>query len=391
MPLIKAVAYSQIDDSLAAGKFVMEAVIKQLKGQRPDFLFLFATVGHDLPKVLQGVQTVAGEIPLCGCSGLGTITQLGCDEANFSVALMGLKSEEVFFHPFIVPGLSADSEAVGSKIGEKIKSIGLTPSDRQLLFLFPDGLMVNPVALYKGLESSAYHIDCVGGTAGNDFHISKTYQFCNQEILSDSVAGVLISGAFRYRISVSHGSKPIGNFKTVTQAEANVIYKIDEQPALTVLESIVGAERLSDFGQAINLITLGQALEDKGYAETLISRAIIGLSQERRSIKVGVEMPVGSVFQMLRRNPTKVQQGTQEMARQVIDRLLSPETAAYFYFNSSGRGSYLFGEPESDVNNLLEVLGKDKELIGFFTFGEMAPVSGENHFHNYTGILVGME
>jgi hypothetical protein len=38
----------------------------------------------------------------------------------------------------------------------------------------------------------------------------------------------------------------------------------------------------------------------------------------------------------------------------------------------------------------MEVL-EDKDIIGFYTFGEFAPVKGNNYFHNYTGVLVGIE
>lgn len=391
MVIKRAVAYSKIDDSYKAGKYAIAEIIKKL-GKHPDFLFLFATVGHEMSKIFQGIESVANNIPLCGCSGLGSITNLGCDEATHSLAMMGMVSKNVFFHPFIVPGLSADCEKVGREIGNKIKLIELSPDDKQLLFLFPDGLTINSDGLFKGIENIlGYHIDFVGGTAGNDYHFSQTYQFCDREILSDAVAGVLITGDFNYSIGVSHGSKPLGNLKTVTKAQDNIIYEIDNEPALDLLNSLVGEERMSDFGQAINLIGLGQSFEGKGYDGDMINRAIIGIDKEQGSIKLGVPIPVGSIFRMTRRNEAKVKQGTESIAHKVTAAMQYPEDATYFYFNCSGRGSYLFGEPEPDVNNLMEVLGNDKDMIGFFCFGEIAPVMRENHFHNYTGIFVGIE
>ncbi|HLO51014.1 MAG TPA: FIST N-terminal domain-containing protein [Kamptonema sp.] len=391
MAIKKAVAYSRVDDSWEAGKSAIAEVIKKL-GAQPDFLFLFATVGHDMSKIFQGIESIASNIPLCGCSGLGSITNLGCDEATHSLTMMGLLGENVCFHPFIVPGLSADCEKVGREIGNKIKLLGLSPADKQLLFLFPDGLTINSDGLFKGIESMVgYHIDFVGGSAGNDYHFSQTYQFCDREVLSDAVAGVLITGDFNYSIGVSHGSKPLGNLRTVTKAQDNIIYEIDNEPALELLTSLVGEERLSDFGQALNLLGLGQSFEEKGYDEDMINRAIIGIDKEQESIKLGVPMPVGSIFRMTRRNEAKVKQGTQSMAHKVMANMQYPQEATYFYFNCAGRGSYLFGEPEPDVNNLVEVLGNDKDMIGFFTFGEIAPVMGENYFHNFTGIFVGIE
>lgn len=244
MSLKSAVSYCKIDNSLAAGEAAMKEVINQMEGQKPDFLLLFATVGHDIKRLIQGIYTIAGNIPLSGCSGAGSITNLGCDEANYSFALMGLKSEQMQFHPFIVPGLADEAEAVGEKIGSQLSLLNLPASDQKLLLLFPDGLTVNTDKLFQGINSKlGAHLDFVGGTASNDFHCTKTYQFCNQEILNNAVSGVLITGKFDYVIGISHGCKPIGNYRTITKAQDNIIYEIDQQPALNLLKSFIGEER----------------------------------------------------------------------------------------------------------------------------------------------------
>lgn len=390
MSLKSAVSYCRIDDSLAAGKAAMQAVIDKLEGQKPDFLLLFATVGHDLQKLIQGIYAVAGSIPLSGCSGAGSITNVGCDEANYSLALMGLKSEQIQFHPFIVPDLSALADDVGKQIGSQINSLKLPVSDKKLLLLFPDGLTVNADKLFQGISSKVgSYIDFVGGTASNDFHFSKTYQFCNQTILNDAVSGVLITGEFDYVIGISHGCKPIGNYRTVTKVQDNIIYEIDHQPALNLLKSFIGEERFSDIVQ-VNLLGIGQSFEGEVNSEDLIARAIMGFNEEQGSIQLGANISVGSLVRFTRRDKNKIKKSTQTVAQQVMDGLQSPQEATYFYFNCVGRGSYLFGDSDVDVKNLLEVLGQNN-LMGFFTLGEIAPIRGENYFHNYTGVMVGIQ
>ena len=391
MPLKSTVTYCRIDDSLAAGEAAMKAVIEQMEGEAPDFLLLFATVGHDLKKLIQGIHSIAGDTPLCGCSGAGSITNLGCDEGTHSFALMGLKSEQVHFHPFIVPGLSDNPEEVGQKIAKKINSAGITEADKKLLFLFPDGLTINADKLFQGINSVLdYSIDFVGGTASNDFHFSKTYQFCDQEILTDAVSGVLVVGEFHYVIGISHGCKAIGNYRTITKAQDNIVYEMDEQPALELLKSFIGESRFSDIVQ-VNLLGLGQPLEENSNSEDLLARAIMGFDEEQGSIQLGAQLPVGSVVRFTRRDKAKVKRSTQTVAKQVIANLQSPKDATYFYFNCVGRGSYLFGDSDVDIQSLLEILGEDKNLIGFFTLGEVAPTKGENYFHNYTGVIVGVQ
>ena len=47
------VCYSQITESFVAGETASRAVIDRLDGNRPDFLFLFTSVGHDIPEVIR--------------------------------------------------------------------------------------------------------------------------------------------------------------------------------------------------------------------------------------------------------------------------------------------------------------------------------------------------
>lgn len=370
----------------------MEALGGKFQDRAPDFLFLFATVGHDIPEIIRGIRSTGNDIPLCGCTGSGVISDTGCDEATHSVGLMGIRSENLRFTPFIFPGLSSGPEKIGGKIARIIKSQGLSGNDRKLLFLFADGLTINADALFRGLNNALpYHVDMVGGTAGNDFQSDKTHQFFNEDVCNDAVAGVLLHGDFNYRIGVTHGSKPIGLFRTITRSEANMIYEIDNAPALDLLIDFIGKERVKDFGQTLNLFELGESFEGKGYSEDILNRAILGVDEEQRGIRLAVEIPEGTKVRITRRDMDLVVQKTREMAETLTRSMMSPDQAAYFYFNCSGRGSYLFGAPEPDVDALREGIGPNKAMIGFFTFGEFAPVREHNHFHNYTGILVGIE
>ena len=43
------------------------------------------------------------------------------------------------------------------------------------------------------------------------------------------------------------------------------------------------------------------------------------------------------------------------------------------------------------INNIQEKLGKDVPWLGFYTFGEIAPVGGKKFLHNYTGVILGIK
>lgn len=387
-----AISYSLVTDSFGAGKHAAVAVLQKLHNIRPDFLFLFTSVGHEIEEVLRGIRSLLPDIPLCGCSGAGTITSEGCDEMTHSVSLMAIASRKISFHPFMCTDLSGKQEAGGREIAEKIAPLLKEGGAQHLLVLFTDGLTVNIDALYRGLHTALdSHLDIVGGTAGNDYQGQKTFQFHNDQVISDGAAGVLLTGDFRYVIGVTHGSKPFGLFRTITRADKNIILEIDNKPALDLLKEFIGEERVEDFGQVLNLFELGEQFAGKGYDENILNRAIIGVEPEIGGIRLAVEIAEGTEVRITRRDMNLVLQRTQSMTTDLVQHLHSPDAAAYLYFNCSGRGSYLFGEPEPDVEVVSRVLGGSRPMVGFFTFGEFAPVAGRNYFHNYTGVLVGLE
>lgn len=386
-----ALCYSQVSESFVAGAAAARAVLADLAPAAPDFFFLFTSVGHDLGELLGGIASVCPNVPLCGCSGSGVITSAGCDEATHSLGLMAISSPRLRFSPFVFSGLAADPEAVGARIAQGLATALAEPCRNRLLFLFTDGLTVNADALLRGLEQRLeQHLDIVGGSAGNDFEGQTTFQFCNGRVLSDGVVGVLVSGDFSYRLGVSHGSRPVGLFRTITKAEKNLVLEIDGQPAIDFLSGIIGGERVRDVGQVLNLFELGEQFPGRGYDEDIINRAIVGVDRERGAIRLPVELASGTKVRITRRDPQLVLEKTEQMAQRMDAAMGEGDDAAFFYFNCSGRGSYLFGEPEPDVRALWRGLGRERRLIGFFTFGEFAPLVGRNYFHNYTGILVGM-
>lgn len=390
MSLEKSVSYCFIKDAFEAGKISIQEVMEKLNGKKPDILILFNTIGYNIEKIIDGIYSqIDHVIPVVGCTGSGVITSQGTDEAYQSLGLMGISCENIRFTPFIYKNLSLEPFITGTKIGNKINSLGLSEEDKKLLILLADGLTVNSSELLKGIkEKLGYHIDCVGGTAGHDYQSDKTYQFCNKEIYNDAVTGFVISGDFNYAIEVSHGSKPIGGQKIITKSKGNIIYEIDNEPVNSIIEKFWGERKNADIGQNLNLIGLGEAFEGMGYSQDIIIRAVLGL--EDGFIRIGTTLTEGTRIYITRRDKSNVKEKTQIMGKNILKRMKEPDNAAYFYFNCTGRGTHLYGNPNADVDNLMEIL-EDKDMIGFYTFGEFAPVKGMNYFHNYTGVLVGIE
>ena len=77
-----------------------------------------------------------------------------------------------------------------------------------------------------------------GGGAGNNFNnwASPTYQYCDDEVITDGVSYALLSGTAQAGWAISHGCIPIGGERIVTRSQGNIIYEIDGKPAMEVFE-----------------------------------------------------------------------------------------------------------------------------------------------------------
>ena len=78
-----------------AGREAAEQALKEAGVDRPDFVFMFASIGYDQPSLLRTVREATGGAPLSGCSVEGTIDGDDADESHFSVLVTAVSSEEL--------------------------------------------------------------------------------------------------------------------------------------------------------------------------------------------------------------------------------------------------------------------------------------------------------
>src|SRR5215218_9567858 len=155
-----------------AGHEAAQQALEQAGVAKPDFVFMFATVGYDQPSLLHAVREATGGAPLCGCSGEGTINGDDADESNFSVVVTVISSDELRWYNGLATGLRADSLTAGQRVAQDLSSeLG---ADAVGLFVFPDGLSLSLEHFFAGLEGnlpSERFLPLWGGGAGNNYNL----------------------------------------------------------------------------------------------------------------------------------------------------------------------------------------------------------------------------
>jgi hypothetical protein len=377
-----------------AGRDAAEQALENAGLEKPDFVFMFASVGYDQRSLLRAVRETTGGAPLSGCSGEGTINGDDADESNFSVVVMAISSDELRWHNGIATGLRADSYATGQLVAQTLSSD--QSADAVGLFVFPDGTTVNFDHFFAGLEgnlSSDQFLPLWGGGAGDNLAMVQTYQYCDDEVVSDGVAYALLSGEAHPASAIGIGYVPIGGERTVTRSQGNLIYEIDGKPALEVLQEYLPDRVLADdWGRYVP--TFGLSFRAPSYMkdEEYILRGINSVNKVDGSVSLQTEVQEGTSVWVSSRDKEKITTGLDRMADQIKEELGGAQPKLVFHFDCCSRGKIMLRDEEKlqILRRFHQAVGPDVPWAGFYTYGEIGPVGKHNFYHTYTAVVLAL-
>jgi hypothetical protein len=388
-----------------AGREAAEQALKNAGVAKPDFVFMFGSIGYDQRSLVQAVRETTGGAPLTGCSAEGTINGDDADESNFSVLVTAISSEELRWHNGIASGLlEDDSRAVGQRVAQDL--LPHLSADTLGLFVFPDGHLDFGVArdnldnFFAGLEEnlpSERFLPMWGGGANANFDnmASPTYQYCDDEVISGGVSYALLSGKARAGWAISHGCIPIGGERIVTRSEGNVIHEIDGKPAVEVLKEYLPEGALTDDRDWMRYATsLSLSFKAPSYMkdEEYVVRGVPAVKMADGSIAVQTEVQEGTSIWFSSRDKDKVATGLDRMAAQIKEQLGGEKPKLVFQFECATRGKMMFRDQEKlqILKRFRQSLDPDAPWAGYYCAGEIGPVEEHNNHHLYTSVVLAL-
>jgi hypothetical protein len=355
---------------------------------------MFASVGYDQHSLLRAVRETTGGAPLTGCSAEGTIGGEDADESNFSVVVTVISSEELHWTNGLAIGLLADSRAVGQQVAQNLQSD--LSSAAIGMFVFPDALTVNFNRFVSGLEtdlSSDRFLPLWGGAAADNFARQQTYQYFDDEVVSDGVAYALLSGEAQAAWAISHDCIPIGSERKVTRCQGNVIQEIGGKPVLEVIEEyIADPDLVGDWQRyALTLALCFKApeyFEDEEYTVQAIPR----INDANGSVTVQTDVQEGTSVWFSSRDKQKITTGLDRIAAQIKEQLEGAQPKLVFHFDCCSRGKMMFRDQEKVqlLKRFRQSVGPDAPWAGFYTYGEIGPVAEHNLRHLYTAVVLAL-
>ena len=359
----------------------------------PDFLFVFATVGYNQLALLSSIRRAVPGVPLSGCSGEGIITHSLISETNFTVCVMAIQSDDLTFKNVKITDISGRVANAGTSLANEIQPF--LRDDTIGCFLFVDGLVIDfdpfQAAFEKALQWDR-RLLLFGGLAADNWVSKRTYQYHDDEVLSEAISCVVMSGAGSIAWGVNHGCVPIGTKHMITRSKGNIIYEVDGIPVLELLKDYMEGDLKASWNKVSLNLSLGfpAPQEIRGDYGKLIVRYMMGKSDEEGYVTIQSDVQDGTELWIVRRDKELIKQGLLLVSEEIRNTAGSRKPKFVMQFECMGRGKVVFREQEKAdlIGSLQNALGADVPWLGFYTYGEIGPVSGINCLHNFTAVVV---
>jgi hypothetical protein len=357
-----------------------ELSIASDEGLRANLAIVFCSPSFNLHHFSATFQ--AEDIQVVGCTTAGEIYDTELNENSASVLLMEM-------NPAHFKILFESNEGDIRKTASQIRKTADESFENPALFVLTSGLLNDGEEIVAGLKQGKQkEIPIFGGLSGDELQIKQTTIFTNQEVSTDAICAIVFDANYiEINGLATSGWQALGSEHTVTKAEGNTIYSINDTPALDYFIRFFGYHDDANIkDKSISTISAQypfQIMKEGGYSvlrspimgdEIARSLTLVGRVNEgdkfRFSISPGIEVIEETVanFQQFRNDNRH-------------------DADALILVSCKGRHAALGPFLEDEVSQIYNFW--KKPMVGFLSYGEIGNLNnGICDFHNETCSLI---
>ncbi|MBU1006621.1 MAG: FIST C-terminal domain-containing protein [Candidatus Omnitrophica bacterium] len=371
-------------DSFAAGRESAQNAYYQLGRREPNIAIVFISTIFDQKQAIRGIRSVIKNAPLAGCSSAGSITSEGLIRGSVSVFL--IYSDSVSISLGIGNDISKNARLAGHKAANNAFVNSLKDKTTKAYMMFSDSLSGNGANILRGAqEILGTSFPIIGGFAADELCFQKTYQYLNNNIYTDSVVGVLISGNINIGIGNEHGWQPIGKPHKITKARSNIIKEIDKKIAVEIYEDYLGKtlQELNHMGIGKLGISYPLGIKIKGDGDYLIRIPL--RIEDDGGLFMSSEIPEGTDVNLMIGDKTLALGATRSACLKAVSGIRQNNIKFIAVFNDVARYNLLRKDCRREVEIIKEIFPGNIPIMGFYTYGEYtsSDTSGRKGWSNF--------
>jgi len=268
------------------------------------------------------------------------------------------------------------------------------------VFIDGDQIIEGIIQGFGKTASSAHReVTIFGGMAGDDLLAEKPLVFTNGKSTDNAIVALIIDeDKIDVRGIATCGWNAIGTTKTVTKSEGNIVYTIDDKPALDMLMKYLGVEVKPDENKEI--VTFQNSwyypLQLERENGDSVIRATRFANHEDRSLICTGSVPQGSKIKFsMPPDFDSIQTVVAECER--IKDNAQQQADALIMFSCVSRHLSFGSLMKEEIEQVQKVW--DAPMAGFFTYGEygkslsarQAGKTGKHEFHNNACCVVALK
>lgn len=298
-----------------------------------------------------------------------TITAIEFEKSNFLVKRVNVFRDK-------------DTIVNSTEMGEEL--IRQFPRDGlKYVFVVSEGRFVNGSDLTQGMNSvSQKDFLITGGLCGDADRFEKTVASYNENPKPGEIVAVGLYGeSLEVTFSINGGWTPFGPERIVTKSENNILYELDDKPALDLYKKYLG-EKSKDLPGAALLYPLKVKSDNEDHS---IVRTILNINEDDLSMILAGNILEGEKVQLMMTHVDNIVDASECAAKNAIQlRKNKPELA--ILVSCIGRKLVLDQRVEEEVEEVIEIVGDQATICGMYSYGEIAPFIGEKNcqLHNQT-------
>src|SRR6056297_73690 len=361
-------------------------------GFQPTLAIVFLSVKQDREAVSKLLDEK--DIQIFGATTAGEFIDGDVEEG--SIVMMLLDIDPVYFK---LEFLEINQKAA-LEDAKKLGVIGKETFQNPALIIATGGVFIDGDHIIDGIiqgfgnpaSSTEKEVTVFGGMAGDDLIAEKPLVFTNGKSKDNAIIALIIDeDKIDVRGIASCGWEAIGTTKTVTKSEGNIVYTIDDKPALDMLMKYLGVEVKQDDnpGVVAFLNSWYYPLQLERENGDKVIRATRFANSENRSLICTGSVPQGSQikfslppdFDAIETVVTECE-SIKDNAQQQADALIM--------FSCVSRHLSFGALMKEEIDQVKSVW--NAPMAGFFTYGEYGKSKiGNNEFHNNACCVVALK
>jgi len=249
---------------------------------------------------------------IIGCSTSGEINAEGAHDDSVQITAMLWERSTLKFLAKPINTM-AQSHALGAQIASELQQ-----PDLKGVFLLSDGLNINGSELVEGVQEVLSNIPITGGLAGDGTDFTQTLLLHNSQVNDRIVIAVGIYGEHAIVTSGEEGGwKPYGPPRKVTRSIKNVVYELDNKPALPLYKMYIGQHYANGLPASGLDFPFAIMAEDKSIT---VIRTVAAVNDNDNSMSFFGNVNEGSTIRFLRSDHDRLVNAASDAASQVLNK-----------------------------------------------------------------------